>query len=222
MSNHKNAILVTGATGNVGRQVVSQLLATGARVRALTRNPDTARLPHEVEVVGGDQSMPNTFDGCLTEVEAVFLLWRSMTVDAVPSFLNAIAKHTRRIVFLSSSAIGDNVRDQATPIAQLHADIEHWIEKSGLEWTFLRPGGFAANARWWWAPQIRAGDVVRWPYGAASWAPIHERDIAAVAGRALRFEELPPEAARDQMLALIHPGSFRVEPTGRGDCHRSR
>ena len=44
---------------------------------------------------------------------------------------------------------------------------------------------FAANVRHWWAPQIRAGDVVRWPYAAAPTAPIHERDIAAVAVRAL-------------------------------------
>jgi uncharacterized protein YbjT (DUF2867 family) len=54
-----------------------------------------------------------------------------------------------------------------------------------MEWTFLRPGMFAANAGYWWASQIRAGDVVRWPYPAAPTAPIHERDIAAVAMRAL-------------------------------------
>jgi uncharacterized protein YbjT (DUF2867 family) len=59
------------------------------------------------------------------------------------------------------------------------------IKVSRLCWTFLRPGMFAANARPWWAPQIRAGDVVRWPYAAAPTASIHERDIAAVAVRAL-------------------------------------
>ena len=58
------------------------------------------------------------------------------------------------------------------------------IEASGLPWTFLRPGMFAANALSRWAPQIRAGDVVRWPYAASPTAPIHERDIAAVAVRA--------------------------------------
>ena len=63
--------------------------------------------------------------------------------------------------------------------------IERLIETSGLQWTFLRPGMFAANALRWWAPQIRAGDVVRWPYLAAPTAPIDERDIAAVAVRAL-------------------------------------
>jgi len=68
----------------------------------------------------------------------------------------------------------------------LGAQIERLIETSGRQWTFLRPGMFAANARSWWAPRIRAGgDVVRWPYSAAPTAPIHERDIAAVAVRAL-------------------------------------
>jgi len=63
--------------------------------------------------------------------------------------------------------------------------IERLIEAFGCQWTFLRPGMFAANALSWWAPQIRAGDVVRWPYLAAPTAPIDERDIAAVAVRAL-------------------------------------
>lgn len=239
MSNEKNTILVTGATGNVGRQVVSQLLSTGARVRALTRNPDSAALPREVDVVRGDLLDPNTMGGRLDGVEAVFLVWRSLTDDAAP-FLNAVAKRARRIVFLSSAAVRDDVEQQTNPIGKAHADIEGLIEKSGLEWTFLRPGGFATNALWWWAPQIRVGDVVRWPYGAAAWGPIHERDIAAVAvraltekgqghgeakyvltggqsltqaeqvqtigaaiGRPLRFEEISPEIARQQMLALI-------------------
>ncbi|MFL6234278.1 MAG: NmrA family NAD(P)-binding protein, partial [Thermoanaerobaculia bacterium] len=67
----------------------------------------------------------------------------------------------------------------------MYAEIERRIEASGLQWTFLRPGMFAANALAWWGPQIRAGGVVRWPYGEAPTAPIHERDVAAVAVRAL-------------------------------------
>jgi uncharacterized protein YbjT (DUF2867 family) len=67
--------------------------------------------------------------------------------------------------------------------------IERLIEASGPQGTFLRPGMFAANALNWWAPQIRAGDVVRWPYLAAPTAPVDERDIAAVAVRALCEDE---------------------------------
>jgi uncharacterized protein YbjT (DUF2867 family) len=62
-------ILVTGATGNVGRQVVSQLQGTGARVLALTRNSDSAALPREVDVVRGDLTAPATLDGHLDGVE---------------------------------------------------------------------------------------------------------------------------------------------------------
>jgi uncharacterized protein YbjT (DUF2867 family) len=180
----ENMIMVTGATGNVGRQVVYQLLGTGARVRALTRNPDSAKLPHEVDVVRGDLTAPDNLDRHLEGIDAVFLVWRSLGADAAP-FVNAAAKHARRIVFLSSAAVRDNVEKQDNPIGQAHADIEQSIESSGVEWTFLRPGGFATNARWWWGQQIREGDVVRWPYAAAAWAPIDERDMAAVAVRAL-------------------------------------
>ena len=185
MSNEKNIVLVTGATGNVGRQVVSQLLRRGARVRALTRNPGAARLPEEVEVVRGDLSVPEALGTFLAGTDAVFLVWGLPTIEAVPAVVNRVAKHARRIVFLSSSAIRDDVEQQTDVVGKVHADIERSIETSELEWTFLRPDGFATNALWWWGPQIRRGDVVRWPYGAAATAPIHERDIAAVAVRAL-------------------------------------
>lgn len=73
----------------------------------------------------------------------------------------------------------------ANPIAALHAEIERLIEASGLQWTFLRPGMFAINTLLWWAPAIRAGNVVRWPYAKSPTAPIHELDIAEVAARVL-------------------------------------
>ena len=180
-------ILVTGATGHVGRQVVSQLLATQARVRAMTRQPGAAALPPEVEVMGGDLTVPASLDGCLDGVDAVFLVWTAPP-DTLDAAIDLIAKHARRIVFLSSPHRAAHPFFQASqpnPVARLHAEIERLIETSGFPWTFLRPGMFAGNARSWWAPQIRAGDVVRWPYADAATAPIHEQDIAAVAVRAL-------------------------------------
>ena len=165
-------------------------------------------------------------------------MWSLPTTDTVPASVDRLAKGLRRIVFLSSSAIRDDVQEQPNAVGKAHADIEHSIETSAREWTFLRPDGFASNALRWWGPQIRRGDVVRWPYGTAAMAPIHERDIAAVAvralqeqghhgkkyllagpesltlveqvriigqaiGRPLRFEELPPDAARQQLLAVM-------------------
>jgi uncharacterized protein YbjT (DUF2867 family) len=177
-------ILVTGATGTVGRQVVSQLLATDVEVRAMTRNPESVALP-EVEVVRGDLTIPETLGPCLDGIDAVFLVW-TVQASAAPIALDQIARYARRIVYLTSPHQTPHpLFQQPNPLAALHAEVERLICISGLEWTFLRPGMFAANARSWWATQIRAGNVVRWPYGDAPTAPIHEGDIAAVAVRAL-------------------------------------
>jgi uncharacterized protein YbjT (DUF2867 family) len=181
-------ILVTGATGTIGRQVVSQLLDTDGQVRAMTRNPDAARLPSGVEVVRGDLTDPPSLEGCLEGVEAVFLVWTAPAAT-VPAVLDRIARQARRLVFLTAPHKTPHpLFQQTNPMAAMHAEIERLIEASGLQWTFLRPGMFAANALSWWGPRIRAGDVVRWPYADVPTAPIHERDVAAVAVRALLEE----------------------------------
>jgi uncharacterized protein YbjT (DUF2867 family) len=180
-----NPILVIGGTGTVGRQVVARLVATGAQFRALVRNPSAARLPPQVEVVRGDLTLPETLDACLDGIDAVFLVWTAPAAAVAPA-LERIAKHARRIVFLSAPIKAPHpLFQQPNPLRAMVEQIERLIETSGLQWTFLRPGMFAANALSWWAPQIRAGDAVRWPYLAAPTAPIDERDIAAVAVRAL-------------------------------------
>ena len=180
-----NHILVIGGTGTVGRQVLSRLAATGAQVRALARNPGAARFPPRVEVVRGDLTLPETLEGCLDGIEAVFLVWTAPPAAVAPA-LERITKHARRIVFLSAPLKTPHpLFQQPNPLRAVGEQIERLIEASGLQWTFLRPGMFAANALSWWAPQIRAGDVVRWPHLAVPTAPIDERDIAAVAVRAL-------------------------------------
>jgi len=180
-----NRILIIGATGRTGRQILSQLPATGVRVRALARNPHTAGLPPHVDVVRGDLTLPETLDDCLDGVDAVFLVWTAPPATVAPA-LARIAKHARRIVFLSSPhKTAHPFFQQPNPVRVLHAEIKRLIEISGRQWTFLRPGMLASNALFWWARQIRAGDIVRWPYLAAPTAPIDERDIAAVAVRAL-------------------------------------
>jgi len=233
-------VLVIGGTGTVGREVVSQLPAKGAQVRALVRNPKAAQLPPQVEVVQGDLTVPESLDGPLHGMDAVFLVWTAPPTAVAPA-LERIARHASRIVFLSSPhKTAHPLFQQPNPLRVLHEEIERLIETSGRQWTFLRPGMFAANARNWWAPQIRAGDVVRWPYLAAPTAPIHERDIAAIAvralcedshagaeyvltgpqslsqceqvsiigrviGRSLRIEEISPEEAQRELLAIMPP-----------------
>ena len=133
----------------------------------------------------GDLTVPETLGGCLDGVDVVFLVWTA-PAGAAPAAMDQMAKHAWRIVFLSSPHRTPHpFFQQPNPLADAVRGIERLIEASGLRWTFLRPGMFAANSLSWWAPQIRAGDVVRWPYAATPTAPIHERDIAAVAVRAL-------------------------------------
>lgn len=178
-------ILVTGATGRVGRQVVDQLLAAGLPVRALTRRPEAANLPAGVEIVPGDLTVPESLDASLPGVAAVFLVWTAPPATA-PAVMARLAEHARRAVLLSSPHQTPHpFFQQPNPIATLHAELERLLAAARLESTILRPGMFASNARLWWGPQIRQGDVVRWPYGSVETAPVDERDIAAVAVRAL-------------------------------------
>jgi uncharacterized protein YbjT (DUF2867 family) len=180
-----NRILIIGGTGNIGRPVVTQLTATGAPVRAMVRNPEGARLPPQVEVMRGDLTAPETLDACLAGIDTVFLVW-TVPADTAVDALARIAKHARRIVFLTAPLKTQHPFFQQPNSSRVLAEhIERTIESSGLEWTFLRAGMFALNSRHFWGPQIRAGDVVRWPHLEAPTAPIDEHDIAAVAVRAL-------------------------------------
>ncbi|RSM86598.1 hypothetical protein DMH04_13205 [Kibdelosporangium aridum] len=164
-------ILVTGATGTVGRHVVDQLLTAGAQVRALTRNPETAALPRTVELHQGDldSPTPEMFDG----VDRMYLL-----ALGDPKLSTDLAKQAgvQRIVTLTSAAEDETY--QAT---------ERAVENSGLEWTHVRPGMFAANLLDW-AEDIKTSKVVKEPYANARQTPIHEQDIAAVAATALLFD----------------------------------
>jgi uncharacterized protein YbjT (DUF2867 family) len=178
-------VLVTGATGRIGGAVVAELVSAGVPVRAMTRNPATAALPAIVEVVPGDFTQPDSLDLALRDVRTVFLLWTA-PLDAVAAVVERLASESRRVVFLSSPhEIPHPFFQQPNPMARMHAEIERLIKASGVQTTFIRPGMFASNARFWWGPTIRERGVVRWPYGSAKTAPIDERDVAAVAARAL-------------------------------------
>ena len=156
-------ILITGATGNIGGTVISQLPSTGLQVRALVRNPAAARLPAHVEVIYGDLTRPETLHEGLEGIDTVFLVWVAPAEAAAPA-LGQITKRVRHIVLLSAPLKTAHPLFQQPNPSRTRAELlERLIETSGVEWTFLRPGMFALNALGWWAPQIRAGDVVRWP-----------------------------------------------------------
>jgi uncharacterized protein YbjT (DUF2867 family) len=179
-------VLVTGATGRIGREVVARLLAAGAEVRALTRDPAAARLPAGVEVVAGDLTLPESLEPGLDDVDAVFLVWTAPAATAQAVVARMAARAHRLVLLSSPHRTPHPFFQQPNALRALHAHLDDLVASSGLAWTILRPGMFASNALFWWAPRIRAGDVVRWPYGAAETAPVHERDVADVAVRALR------------------------------------
>ncbi|HEU5108113.1 MAG TPA: NAD(P)H-binding protein, partial [Micromonosporaceae bacterium] len=175
-------ILVTGATGNVGRNVVEGLVRAGAKVRALTRTPDRFRFPDEVEVVGGDLAAPETVRPALAGVEALYLFPLAYLTPQIRSFEDVIT--TEAIVGLAAAAgVGRVVMLGSSDPDFL--GLERVVEESGMAWTILRPGEFAVNKLDQWGPSIRSGDVVRTAYADAWGTPIHEADIADVAVAAL-------------------------------------
>jgi uncharacterized protein YbjT (DUF2867 family) len=184
----RDPVLVTGSTGRVGRMVVDQLLDAGVPVRALTRQPAAAAFPAAVEVVGGDLTIPGSLEEGLRDVSAVFLVW-TLPFATAPAVIERIVRHAARVVFLSAPHRTPHpFFQQPNPMAKLHADIEQLIADAGMISTVIRPGMFASNALNWWAPTIRSGHAIRWPYGAAETAPVDDRDVAAVAARVLSDE----------------------------------
>lgn len=167
-------VLVTGATGFVGRNVVARLLTEGVGVRALTRRPERAGLPAGAEVVRGDLTDPASVAPALAGVDALYLFPVEETSAEVVALARAAG--VRRIVDLSAASV----------TAGLHTNpVESHVEQSGLQWTHLRPGGFMANMLQIWAPSVRAERVVRYPFADEPMLLVHEDDIAAVAVEAL-------------------------------------
>lgn len=174
--------VVFGARGNVGRHVADGLLAAGERVRATSRTPEAAGLSPRLEVVAADLERPETLLAALEGAEKAFLYAKP---DGIQGFVEAAeSAGVRHLVLLSSAAIvaGDA---ELNPIARQHRAVELAIERSGIDWTFIRPGMFATNTLWWWRTPIRAEGVVRTPYPDAQTAPVHEKDLAALAVTAL-------------------------------------
>ncbi|MFF7458645.1 NAD(P)H-binding protein [Kitasatospora sp. NPDC008115] len=179
-------ILVTGATGKVGGAVVAQLHAAGVPVRALVRGE--AHFPEGVQAVRGDLGDPASLDTALEGVDSVFLVWPFLGAEGASDVIDAIGKHVRRVVYLSSAGVGSG-EEPGEAITMFHTELERLIEASGLEWTALRPTGFAGNTLGW-AEEIRTTGVVRAPLARLARPLIHEADTAAVAVQALTTDAL--------------------------------
>jgi uncharacterized protein YbjT (DUF2867 family) len=162
-------ILVTGATGNIGRRIVDHLIDLGANdIRALTKNPAKANLPDGVKAVTGYLGSPESLPAALDGVDMMYLAPLPETLDVTLEL--AKDANVQYVVALSGAAHW-----------QEHADA---IAASGLVNTQLGPGEFADNFTIW-AEQIKATHTVRDPYPAVLEAPISMDDIARVAAALL-------------------------------------
>src|SRR4051794_2850543 len=170
-------ILVTGATGNVGRRVVDELLGHGAKVRAASR---TQTLP------GVETVRRPVFDGG----PALFLHPR--TSDDPAALLAEAKRHgVKRVVVLSAMNVDEPLDQQPSRVmGDRNREAEDAAVASGLEWTSLRPSSFALNTARMWGDQIKAGDVVRYVYPTFEESWIDERDVAAVAAHALVHDDV--------------------------------
>jgi uncharacterized protein YbjT (DUF2867 family) len=179
-------LLVTGATGHVGRELVHELDAQGAEFRVLVRDPARAAgLPERVERVVGDLGQPATLAPAFDNVAGVFLLVPGIGTDHTAHAIAAAkAAGVRRIVLLSSYAVRG---DPLPAMGRWHHEREQMIRAAGLSATFLRPCGFMTNA-FDWLPTLREGGYVLDPVGPGRAAPIDPADIAAVAATALTQE----------------------------------
>lgn len=176
-------ILVTGATGNIGRELVRQLHAQGAAFRALVRDPRrAAELPQPSHHVVADLDEPPTLPAAFAGVDALFLLTPGTGIAPVRHAVEAAAAAgVRRIVHLSSAHV---LGDPMPAMGRWHHEREELVRASGIPATFLRPGGFMTNALEW-IPTLREGGYVLNPVGLGRHAPIDPADIASVAAAVL-------------------------------------
>lgn len=184
----RERILVTGATGAVGRELVTRLVAAGVEVKAGTRRPDRARarFGREVEVVELDYDATETWDAAVQWADRVFLVpppFDPRGDERLVPFLDwAVQSGSGHVVLLS--AMGAEARERL-----MLRRIEQRIERTGVSWTFLRPNIYMQNfARGFLAASIRDAGVLRLPADDARVSFVDGRDVAAVAAATLSGE----------------------------------
>lgn len=170
-----HTVLVTGATGTVGRHLVDQLLAGGHRVRALTRDPARAALPAGVDVVAGDLADPATLPAAFDGVTAAHLI----TFDGATYGPLTTGKEITETALRAGVRLVTVLRGDVTA-----SPLEEALDAGGVPCARLAPVEFMSNTLEW-AESIRAEGVVRDGFGDVGSSMVHEADIAAVAAVAL-------------------------------------
>ncbi|MGF0118308.1 SDR family oxidoreductase [Promicromonospora sp. Marseille-Q5078] len=198
-------IVVTGATGNVGRPLVESLAGAGHAVTAVSRgvsSPVPAR--RGVTPVTADLAVAGSLTPALQGAKALFLLvsGAGAHVDGAAVLEGAARAGVGRVVLLSSQAAGTRPGSVShAPLAALEED----VRSSGMDWTILRPGGFTTNA-FAWAPSIRARRTVFAPYPDVALPAVAPLDIAETAAAALTGDD---HAGRTYTLTGPEPTSPR-------------
>jgi (4-alkanoyl-5-oxo-2,5-dihydrofuran-3-yl)methyl phosphate reductase len=177
-------ILVTGATGNIGSQLVKLLVAKGVPVRVISRDEKkVSHLDPSVQRVIGDRHDPSVVRKAAQGADKVLML--AILFDKNHEADRLLIEESKQagagqIVMISSRT----VRIESNLIGRLHREKEKLIEQSGISWTFLQPGGFMSNSLQW-ADTIKSQSKVFNPMGKGKTAPISPHDIAGVAAVAL-------------------------------------
>lgn len=177
-------ILVTGATGNVGSELVRALTTAGEKVRSLTRHPHHSEVPAGVEPVIGDLNDPDSLDDVFTGVTKVFTLAGYADMPGLMARMREAG--VGHVVLMTGGSAGIQRMDNA--ISRYMTLSEQAVRESGMDWTFLRPRAFMSNSLRW-RPQLGEGDVVRLPFSWRRTAFVDPYDIAAVAAQALLTDE---------------------------------
>ncbi|MBC6459533.1 NAD(P)H-binding protein [Actinomadura sp. HBU206391] len=181
-------VVITGATGNVGGNVVAGLLERGVPVRVTSRDPGGAVFPAGVEVARADLTEPESLRAALVGAERVFLYPRTQDPDALVAVLPEAGVEHVVLLSASSAAEEEDAEDDFNRGGYLRG-IERRLAASGLTYTFLRPDTFASNASVW-RDTIKDSGTVPLPYPDSVQVPIHEKDIADVAVVALTTDRL--------------------------------
>lgn len=173
-------VLVTGAAGNVGAELVRILVAHGHPVRALSRKPSATTVPGGVEIVTGDLANRDSLAAAFAGVDAVFLLAGYPDTPGILQDLRAAG--ATRVVLLSTGAVVGGDLDNY--VVRYNVVSEAAVRDSGMRWTVLRPSGFMSNTLQW-RDQLRQGDRILEPFADVPIAVVDPADIAAAAALSL-------------------------------------
>lgn len=181
-------IVVTGATGNIGRTLVRHLAAADEQVTAVSRGNRDIALPNGVRHQRADLADPESLSPAVENADALFLLLTGPQLVSGPDparFIEvAVAGGVKKAVLLSSQGTG--TRPGLAGHARLHA-FESALRHSELDWTILRPNGFFSNT-YAWIESIRAAQMIAAPFADIALPAIDPGDIAEVAATALRTD----------------------------------